>query len=175
MLAMWTVIQSLLAGVLGGGRRQGGFDPSEPSSLQGNRSASTPIVRIVALVVSDYDRKLLESISGRSQWAVHFVGTYDETCTALNQLNPPVILCDRDLLGADWRDIIRKLAAVPHCACVVLLSNVVDDRLWNEVIRMGGYDVLSKPLREDDAVRAVKMAWSYWNSTQPTGLVAKRR
>jgi len=40
----------------------------------------------------------------------------------------------------------------------------VDDYLWNEVVRRGGYDVLSKPLREEDLMRAIKLAWAYWNS-----------
>jgi hypothetical protein len=46
---------------------------------------------------------------------------------------------------------------------------VVDTYLWNEVVSKGGFDVLSKPLREDDVVRAVRLAWSYWNSATRIG------
>jgi FixJ family two-component response regulator len=46
----------------------------------------------------------------------------------------------------------------------MLVSRVADDNLWNEVVCNGGYDVLRKPLRQPDVLRAVKFAWSYWNS-----------
>ena len=46
-------------------------------------------------------------------------------------------------------------------ACIVLISTVVDAYLWNEVVRNGGYEVLAKPLREEDVAKAVRLAWSY--------------
>ncbi len=84
---------------------------------------------------------------------------------AASRLKAPVILCDRDLPGADWREAVQVLATSSRGACVILLSSVLDDYLRDEVGRKGGHDVLSKPLREDDVVRAVKLAWTYWNST----------
>jgi len=56
------------------------------------------------------------------------------------------------------------LSSSRHRPCVLLVSRVVDDYLWNEVVRRGGYDVLSKPLREEEVARAIKLAWAYWNS-----------
>jgi hypothetical protein len=47
----------------------------------------------------------------------------------------------------------------------MLVSKVIDGSLWNDVVRSGGYEVLSKPLREDDVSRVMKLAWSYWNSS----------
>jgi len=46
-----------------------------------------------------------------------------------------------------------------------LVSKVADEYLWNEIVRRGGYDILSKPLQEDEVVRAIKLARSYWSST----------
>lgn len=81
----------------------------------------------------------------------------------------PVILCDRDLPGADWRTAVGSLAALPQRACVVLMSSVVDDYLRQELIRWGGYEVLAKPLRADNILRAIKLALSYWTSVASTG------
>ena len=44
-----------------------------------------------------------------------------------------------------------------------MTSPVNDGYLWGEVIRRGGYDVLAKPLEEDQTVRFVNLAWSLWN------------
>jgi len=46
----------------------------------------------------------------------------------------------------------------------MLASKVIDDYLWNELVSCGGYEVVRKPLREDEVCRAVRMAWSYWSS-----------
>ena len=72
-----------------------------------------------------------------------------------------VILYDRDLPGRDWREALPLLA---QAGPVILTSRVNDQYLWEEVIRHGGYDVLAKPLQDDQIVRFVNLAWSYlWN------------
>lgn len=153
MLTAWTWIKSIFV----------------PGSLQnGNLSPATRIA-IVALVSNDEDRRLLSGICERHPWDVHFAGTRVDALAAANRWKAPVILCDRDLSRAEWRDAVHALAASMHGACVILLSAVLDDYLRSEVARNGGYDVLSKPLREEDVVRAIKLAWSYWNSTIATG------
>ena len=119
---------------------------------------------IVALVSSDEDRTLMAAICHRHQWNVHFATTCGEAAETARRLKAPVILCDRDLPGLQWRDVVQVLATSSHGACVILLSKVLDDYLRDEVGIQGGFDVLSKPLREDDVIRAIKLAWSYWNS-----------
>jgi FixJ family two-component response regulator len=121
-------------------------------------------IAVIGLVTSDEDRRLLTGICSRNRWNLLFVDTCEEARIALHKLKSPVVLCDRDLPGDGWRGMVEDLASSPHRACIILVSGVVDPYLWNEVVRKGGFDVLSKPLREDDVVRAVRLAWSYWNS-----------
>jgi FixJ family two-component response regulator len=66
------------------------------------------------------------------------------------------------------------LATASGGACVLLISTVADDNLWNEVVLNGGYDVLRKPLREADLLRAVKLAWSYWNGIRQIATMTKK-
>lgn len=124
-------------------------------------------IAVIGLVTGDADRRLLASICRRNRWNLLFTDTCEDARIALHRLKEPVILCDRDLPGRGWRETVEDLASCPHRACIILVSEVVDAYLWNEVVRTGGYDVLSKPLREDDVVRAVKLA-SYWNSATRT-------
>ena len=56
----------------------------------------------------------------------------------------------------------------------MLVSKVIDDYLWNELVSNGGYEVLRKPLREDQVSRAVRMAWSYWSSAAKRVSSSKR-
>jgi hypothetical protein len=75
------------------------------------------------------------------------------------------MLFDRDIAGRDWRDFVAGFAAASSGVCIMLLSKVIDDNLWNDLVVNGGYEVLRKPLREDEVTRVVRMAWSYWSST----------
>jgi FixJ family two-component response regulator len=127
-------------------------------------------------VTSDEDRRLLAGICNRNGWYLRYADTCEEARAALDKLKAPVILCDRDLPGKGWRETVEGLASSPHRACIILVSGVLDAYLWDEVLRTGGYDVLYKPLREDDVVRSVRLAWSYWNSaTRTADLPGKRR
>jgi FixJ family two-component response regulator len=134
------------------------------------RNSSMRPLAIIGLVTDDEDRRLLARICRRNCWHLLFADTREEARFALDKVKAPVILCDRDLPGEGWRETVGDLASSSHRACVILVSGVVDTYLWDEVVRTGGYDVLSKPLREDDVVRVVRLAWSYWNSA--TGRVA---
>jgi DNA-binding NtrC family response regulator len=148
---VWQAIQSLFAGGV-------------PSRIA--RSSSVPIV---ALVVSEQDRHILMSIACQESVDLHFAESYEEGQAVANRLTVPVILFDRNWLGTEWKPAVESLAALPHRPCVILISGVADDYLFQELNRRGGFDILPKPLRQDNAARIVKLALSYWNrSGKPT-------
>ena len=120
-------------------------------------------VPVVALVVSQQDRHVLNSTSGQESLDVRFAESFEEACALASRLTPPIILFDRDWPGTVLRTEVASLAALPHRACVILMSGVADGNLWQELIRSGGYDVLPKPLRPDNVASVVKLALSYWN------------
>jgi len=150
---MWKSIRSLLR------LRKGSQDLQRdaPARLSSAKA-------IVALIMGEQDRALLTKIATRTGIDIRFTDSCSEAWTISNQLEAPVILCDRDLPGMEWRDVMQILASAPQRPSVILTSRVVDDYLWQEVIHNGGYDVLPKPLREEDVVRSVRLAWSYWSS-----------
>lgn len=135
-------------------------------AIKGDVQAVTPRISIVALVVSDHDREVLTRISTHEPVDVHFAESHVDAWEAMNRLNAPVILYDRDWPNAEWRTTVQALASSPHHCCVILASRVADDYLWQELIRCGGYDLLAKPFRADDVARALKLALSYWKSAR---------
>ncbi len=167
---MWQGIQSLFARVAAFLRRKSGIT-TWASSSPASRSSMGPLA-IIGLVTSDEDRRLLAGICNRNGWYLLYADTCEEARAALDRLEAPVILCDRDLPGKGWRETVEGLASSPHRACIILVSGVLDAYLWDEVVRTGGYDVLYKPLREDELVRAVRLAWSYWNSATKTAALS---
>jgi FixJ family two-component response regulator len=136
------------------------------------RKAEPSRIPLVALVASEQDRRLLARVSDLEPLEVHFVESCEKACAVANELTASVILLDRDWPETDWRIMVQNLAASPHQACVVLMSGVADDYLWQELVRRGGYDILTKPLRAEDVSRVVKLALAYWISVAKTAVLA---
>lgn len=136
---------------------------SSPGGLGRDGGTFQDRVRILA-VLPEADRDLLRAAGAKNQWHITFADTYEEAQRLLAKVQAPVVLCDRDL-AQDWWSMVEGLAACSRQACILLVSKVADDYLWNELVRRGGYDVLSKPLEEAELVRAVRLAWTYWSST----------
>jgi FixJ family two-component response regulator len=71
---------------------------------------------------------------------------------------------DRDLAGVGWRELLNSLALETPHACIILISRRIDSSLWTDVVQSGGYETIAKPMREEEIVRAVKMARN-WSAT----------
>jgi|KBSMisStaDraftv2_1062788.scaffolds.fasta_scaffold211517_3 hypothetical protein len=119
---------------------------------------------LVALVLDELDRALLSNLAAEHGWTIHFGRTREETWELVNSTKAQIVLCERPGVGMDWRDVIRNMVSAPHLVCAILISKAMDNYLWNEVTMWGGHDVLAAPLREEDVLRAIRLAWLYWNS-----------
>jgi hypothetical protein len=104
-------------------------------------------ISILCLLAEEVDRNMMVSLGDWNRWDVRFTIGQDEV---------QIILLDRDIAGEDWRTVLHKFRG--QAACIILVSRVVDESLWNEVVCHGGYEIIGKPLQESEVVRAVKMA-----------------
>ena len=170
---MWEPLRLLFSNVSASARR--GESHATKLSPGADVGAQAAQVTVVGLVADHNDRRLLANLSFDNGWIMHFVDSSTEAQAASARLRVPVILYDRDLPSADWRDIVSLLASSSRPTCVILISRVADDHLWEEVIRRGGYEVLSKPLRPEEVVRMIKLAWSFWNSMMKMPAYAGKR
>jgi DNA-binding response OmpR family regulator len=75
---------------------------------------------------------------------------------------PRVIVSERDLPDGDWKDILGLAAARKDPPVVIVTSRLADESLWSEVLNLGGYDVLAKPLDRSEVQRTIKLAWQHW-------------
>ena len=134
-------------------------------------SAMAEKISVLAITPDDGDRRSLSIFSIRGQWDLAFASACPEAVDILKGGPAAVVICDRDLPGLDWRKCLENLAASKPGCPILLMSSIYDEYLWEEVVHRGGYDVLSKPLLEEQAVRAVNLAWSYSkNLRAPTRL-----
>ena len=156
---MWRAVQSFVGSLSVLARKTGGAEAAMPERPA---SSAPPPIRILSLLAGNEDRALMGRVSRSNAWDLSEADFGDAVAEA-QRLRPPVILLDRDVAGTAWNQSVSSLVAASGGACVLLVSRAVDDRLCNEVMSRGGYDVLRKPLREEDLRRAVKLAGMFWN------------
>lgn len=138
-----------------------------------SRNSPSDLV-ILCLLQESPDQSLIAETCRDHQWNVHFATDLDHAQRLLKRVDFQIVLLDRDLAGEKWRDAMTRLVAPSGALCILLVSKVFDDYLWNEVVRNGGYDVLAKPLRQPDVARAVKLARSYWLSANSRAATSPR-
>lgn len=155
---MWRAVRAFIANL---------FLSEEPAAASAplpDPVDSNPPVTILCLLADHEDRSVVAALAAQNRWEVLSTEDIEQAAGISEQADPQIVLLDRDMAGQDWRKPMAALVAASSGACVVLVSKVLDDYLWNEVVCNGGYEVLPKPLREDEVFRTVRLARSYWTS-----------
>ncbi|MBL8290879.1 MAG: response regulator [Bryobacterales bacterium] len=92
-------------------------------------------------------------------WRVSGVSSCAEALEILPAWRSAVVICDSELPDGDWKEILEALVLLPCPPPMVVTSRLADERLWGEVLHLGGYDVLAKPLDKREVLWAVNSAW----------------
>jgi DNA-binding NtrC family response regulator len=122
-------------------------------------------ISVLAVGIGGRERQTLEEVASEAKLELAFAETWKDSMTLLRHTPSVVVLCDRDIPDTSWRTAIEDLARVAPKSCVVLVSAVNDEYLWQEVVQHGGFDVIIKPFRSDQIRRRIDDAWLFWKST----------
>jgi PleD family two-component response regulator len=111
---------------------------------------------IVFVSASEEDEWTFRRIIGVEQPVVS-VREVAEARAAITQYRPRIVVCDSNASGFEsWRDLLALPESVSFALIVV--SRQPDERLWAEVLNLGGYDVLATPLRRQEVERVMASA-----------------
>jgi len=89
---------------------------------------------------------------------MHTAAGRSEAISKARRIRPWVVICDQTLADGDWRDLLTDLQAERGAPPLIVASRLADDRLWAEVLNLGGYDLLIKPFTGPEVSRVVQMA-----------------
>ena len=128
----------------------------------GKRPSADSRMTIVALTETRESRQLLLHVAEQHEWTLHLVRTCSEARRILDECKAQIFICDHSVPGAHWSDVFQMVLASGQSLYMILLAKGVDDRLWHEVIRWGGHDLLPAPLNEARVLAAIQFGWSYW-------------
>jgi DNA-binding NtrC family response regulator len=98
-----------------------------------------------------------------SDWALQAVASVAAAGEWLARNSTPVVLCESRLPDGDWKDILRLATEMNTHPNVVVTSRLADDRLWAEVLNLGGYDVLALPASAAEIYQTLSSACRNWN------------
>jgi DNA-binding response OmpR family regulator len=119
---------------------------------------------VAALLQRPEDLALLDHLRHDDGFCVIVTMRVEELLKVLTNHTVAVVIIDRNLAGKGWRDVVQRASQARGWPCVMLASTVSDRYLWNEVVRNGGYDVVTEPLREEEALEKVRLAYNYWSA-----------
>lgn len=87
-----------------------------------------------------------------------------ESCKAaiefLRSNRAAVAICEEELPDAAWQDALRAINAMTDAPMFVVIGS--DKTVLGEVLALGGFDVLTRPLRESEVIWTVASAWHEW-------------
>lgn len=126
---------------------------------------------ICALLVGDYqdERLQVNEIFQRSGWRLLEAPDRRHALHHLDRNVVHVVIADSDTAKWNWKRVLRDLHRRTHPPQLVVTSRLADDGLWSEVLNLGGYDVLVRPLEAEEVERVVAGARRQFDR-QPAGM-----
>jgi DNA-binding response OmpR family regulator len=102
---------------------------------------------------------------------VHHARTYRDAIAQIRNDPIAVVLSEAELPDGSWRDLIAGLRLIASPPSLIVISRLADACLWAEVLNLGGYDLLLKPLDCMEVRRVVEAAArpGQWRSSKSTG------
>lgn len=120
-------------------------------------------VAVLAVIPGAEDQHSLRGILARSTWELRLASTFNQAQYALNDHAIGVIIADPDLHdGYSWQHIANAAAQIAPPPSVIVASGLGDDRLWAEVLNLGGFDLILKPFDAKEVLHNIGMAWRCW-------------
>jgi DNA-binding NtrC family response regulator len=106
---------------------------------------------------SEVDSRTLREVAGSVSQSVVSCADVQQTRWALRLHAPTILVCDAQLQETgNWQELLEEAQAAQTLLLVV--SRQADERLWAEVLNLGGFDVLALPFDREELRRALSSA-----------------
>jgi DNA-binding response OmpR family regulator len=115
-------------------------------------------VRLLTVGIEDSEHDELSEFLREPECRLYRADARLDALRQLRTISPDVVICEQHLQDGTWKDVLADLQSYSRPPMLIVCSLLADDRLWAEVLNIGGYDVLMKPFRLVEVVRVVDMA-----------------
>lgn len=127
----------------------------QATSSRGVQSAADVVLSISPLAE---DHAVLRRILDADRRQVEVAGSCEEAFRLLSSCLVSAIITNDALPDGGWARILAHVQAQSRPPNLIVASRLADERLWAEVLNLGGYDLLMKPFVADEVRRVVSLA-----------------
>jgi DNA-binding response OmpR family regulator len=120
------------------------------------------VIHVLAVCSAPDEARFFDHFSTHTRWRIDRVASCAEAADCLPTSEAGVILCAARLPDGTWKDVVSEARASRDQPRVIVVAGTADDHLWSEVLDLGVYDLLLKPLNRQEVVRVVSLAWRQW-------------
>jgi DNA-binding NtrC family response regulator len=111
------------------------------------------------LVTRDDDLSCsVQNAAARCGWQMRLARSVEQSIPVLDEFRAPLVIYDWNPEEGDWRFAVDCLTARPDRPSVLLASPVVDQYLWAELVRHGGFEVIPRSANVEQLIRSVRFA-----------------
>ena len=136
--------------------------------MRGNGAQEVKVLPLLLVTAEDQHEELLRLILAEMPCAIRRVNDCGEAQQVLSELKPGVVLLEADRPAGKWKRLLEDASSLPWPPEFIVFSGLADDRLWAEVLSLGGYDVLPIPFRSEEVLRTVSLAGDAQARRAPT-------
>ena len=104
----------------------------------------------------------LQRILARAQSTVTWFPTCRAALAFLREHPAGVVVSQTEMTDGCWKDLLDALSRFTPPPNLIVSSRLAEDRLWAEVLNLGGYDVLLTPFEREEALRVCQAAGRAW-------------
>ena len=120
------------------------------------------VVSLLAVGSTEEDFLCLRNICALAGWNLHEARDLQQARAEMRQKMIAVVLCQYKLADGDWSELLDAACLPIPPPYVIVWSRHADERLWAEVINLGGFDLLWAPFEVPDVLEAVSTAIRKW-------------
>ena len=121
-------------------------------------------VTVLAISPNEEDHLFLANIFSHTNWQLRAARTWHDALGVLGRQRVPVLVCERQLLDATWKEVLAGLSHLAERPVLIVASRLADEAFWGEALNLGAYDVLMKPFDPTEVFRVVSLAWLSWKN-----------
>jgi len=110
----------------------------------------------------DEDHCALIHILRPAGWSLDSAFDCLDAIKSLEAESAAVVIVERDLPDGNWKSLHNQLIQMPFSPKLIVTCRLADERLWAEVLNLGGFDVLAQPFYAREVLRSVNSAFSHW-------------
>jgi DNA-binding NtrC family response regulator len=121
-------------------------------------------IEVLAVSAFESDFLSLESVFEPFGSRVRDSATVAQALEFLGVHPTGVVISNVEFPDGTWEDLLEPLARLAPPPNLIVSSRLADERLWVDVLNLGGYDLVSVPFEAEEVLRVGGEAWRAYKS-----------